>query len=341
MVRSERRRGDVRVSLFVSAALLLLTDLLLGAWRPGGLRLPSHFSGDYLRSYALEHAAGPGLVVLGDSEMWGYGVAAAASPVAQLERTLGRPVDNLTYEAETPINEDFVLRLLLAHGIRPRAVIVEINSASFNETAVEYDRLNAALAEVALPALLEPFDAGRLDDAQRTHVPTPGERLDRFVAAHWRLYGRRVDLHQALFGDADLAGALFARVHPLLQPNDATGSGRYAAMYDLTPLDRDNVDFAYAGHLFAMLAKHRIPGIVLLPPVNHALLHRYVDNAAYDANRRRVARLAQASGLAVLDLDRLLPSQDFIDNTHLNAAGGDRLARAIAPHVAPYLDVLQ
>ncbi len=342
MARSETgaRRADIRVSALVTVLLLVLTDLALAAWRTTPGRLPAHFSSGYLQRYALRDAARDGLVVLGDSELWGFGVSPEASPVGQLARDLGAaPVENLAYEAQTPINADFVLRFLLAHGVRPRAVLLELNPATFNETSSAYDRLNPALADLALPDLLEPFDAGRLTDAQRRREITPGERLDRFVGDHWRLYGARLDLHQALFGDADLASAIYTRVEPLVQPAPRRGTAAYAAMYDLTPLAADNVSFAYADHLLRTLARNRIPALVVLPPINHALLHPYIDNAAYRANLARLTQLAGRYRFATLNLDGLLAAGDFLDNTHVNADGGARLARAIAPHVARLLDV--
>jgi hypothetical protein len=323
----------------VTLSLLALTDLALGTWH-GGVRLPTHFSSEYLQRYAEN--AGPGaVVVLGDSEMWGYGIRAADGPVAQLASALqGDRVANFAYEAETPVNADFVLRYLLARNLRPRAVLVEINPASFNETAPAYDTLNAALAELCVPALVEPFDRDRLNAVVHPQDGA-GERLDRFVADHWLLYGLRVDVHQALFGDADLATALQRLIEPFLQPMPrGADSAAYAMMYDLTPLDASNVSYAYAEHLFTMLAARRIPALVVLPPVNHALLHLYIDNAAYAANLARVQRLARDRGLAVLNLDSRFAASDFIDNTHLNPIGSARLAQAIRPRLAKLLHVL-
>ncbi len=335
-----RRRSDVWISASITLLLLVLTDLALSAWNRWPDRLPEHFSSSYLQRYATQSGLGSSLVVLGDSELWGYGVAAADSPVAQLARGLaGTRVTNLAYEAQTPINADFVLRYLLARGVRPRAVLVELNPAAFNQTAVGYDTLNATVAELAVPALVEPFDRGRLDGAALRPV-SAGDRLDRFVAEHWLLYGSRVDLHQALFGDADLASALHRHVEPLLQPAPPPRSAPYAATYDLTPLDAGNVSYAYADHLFRTLAAHRIPAIVVLPPVNHAILHAYIDNAAYADNLRRIARLAAGYHLTVVNFDRLLDGRYFLDNTHVNRAGAERFARALSRPVANLLDVL-
>jgi len=339
MGRSDGRpaRADVRVTLLVTLLLLVLTDLGLAAWQPRPERLPTHFSSRYLERYAVGQTAGAGLLILGDSELWGYGLTPAQSPAGQLSRALnGARVANLAYEAQTPINADFVVRFLLSRGVRPRAVLVELNAASFNQTAAAYDRLNPALADLAIPSLLEPFDAGRLDDAQRRRTETVGDRLNRFVAAHWLLYGSRLDLHQALFGDADLVSAIYARVRPLLQP-PARGGAPYAAMYDLTPLDDANVSFAYAEHLLETLRRAAIPAVVVLPPINHALLHPYVDNAAYRANLGRLAALARAHGAGVVDLDGLLSGRDFIDNTHVTPRGAARFAHALLSSVGRVL----
>jgi hypothetical protein len=337
---SGRRRADVWISAAITLLLLILTDLALSAWNRWPERLPEHFSSSYLERYAAQSALGSSLVVLGDSELWGYGVAPADSPVAQLARGLnGAHVTNLAYEAQTPINADFVLRYLLARGLRPRAVLVEINPAAFNQTAAAYDTLNATLAELTVPALVEPFDHGKLNDAA-LQPQSPADRLDRFVAEHWLLYGSRVDIHQALFGDADLATALHRRLEPLLQPARHSRAAPYAATYDLTPLDAGNVSYAYAEHLFRMLAARHIPAIVVLPPVNHTILHAYIDNAAYADNLRRITRLATGYHLTVVNVDGLLGGRYFLDNTHVNRAGAQRFAQALSAPVAQLLDVL-
>ncbi|HEX3467877.1 MAG TPA: hypothetical protein VHT05_07365 [Candidatus Elarobacter sp.] len=343
MATSERalapRANSVWVSAAVTVLLLVLTDLALGLWHAWPQRLPEHFSSAYLERYATNPGPGENLVVLGDSELWGYGVATADSPVAQLARALpGAHVTNLAFEAQTPVNADFVLRYLLSRGVRPRAVVLELNAAAFNQTAAAYDTLNANLAELALPNLVEPFDRDKLDPAQ-LRPPTTADRLDRFVAAHWLLYASRVDLHQALFGDADLASALQRRVSPLLQGTRARAPV-YAATYDLTPLDATNVSFAYADHALALLEGLHVPALVVLPPTNHALLHAYIDNPAYTANLMRLTRLAAAHHAAVLDCDRLLGRADFIDNTHVNPLGAGRFAQALSRPVARLLDVL-
>jgi len=342
-ISSERARGRPApfwISALVTLSLLAVTDVALHSWR-GGERLPAHFSGLYLQRYAA-HVVPGAIVVLGDSELWGYGIAAADSPVQRLARAMpGERIANLAYEAQTPIDADFLLRYLLARDLRPRAVVVEINPASFNETTPSYDTLNAALADLSLPSLVESFDGGKLNAELAGGGEDVGTRMDLFVAQHWLLYGLRVDLHQALFGNADLATAVQQRIEPYLQPAArGAASAPFAAMYDLAPLDAGNVSYAYAEHLFAMLASHKIPALVLLPPVNHTLLHPYIDNALYVANLSRVERLARANGLSVLNLDAGIAATDFIDNTHLNAAGSARLARAMRLPLARLLHVL-
>lgn len=340
--RARAAEPDVRISLLVTLVLLVLTDVALHAWSPNRARIPAHFSSAYLARYAAQAAHDRGVLVLGDSELWGYGLSASEAPVARIARAIpDAAVDNFTFQAQTPINADFVVRYLLAHGVRPRGVLLEVNQGGFNQTAREYDTLNAALANEALPSLVAPFDRGRLDQgpARRT---TLADRIDRFVADRWLLYASRADIHQALFGDADLATALSTRLGPYLQPPaPPRTAGAYARLYDLTPLDGDNVSYAYLGHALELLAQHGIPVLVLLAPVNHALLHAAIDNRSYAENVRRVEALARAHGARVVNADALVPGDEFLDNTHLNAAGADRLARILSPSLRRLLDVLQ
>ena len=267
--------------------------------------------------------------------MWGFGVPAQQGVVQRLsDRFPGVPFANFAYEAEGPPDVDFLLRYLSARGVHPRAVIVDLNTLTYNPFAKSYQSLGRALERRA-PIFLQPFDRGRVQLSDDITQPTLEQKLDSFMEDHWQLYGYRVDIHQYLFGDADIATAIWTHWSRKLRTGtDESAQPAYFGLYDLTALGEDNIAFAYTEHAFSLLRALRVPVVAFLPPVNHALVGQYIATPAYDANLKRLQVLGKRFGIKVLNLDRLLPRSAFLDNAHPNAAGNDRLARALAPSVA-------
>lgn len=339
--------GARALAIVVTLLLLGITDIAIGMRSGSGSRLSEHFSAYRLKHYVARVGnAHRAVLIVGDSVLWGYGLPVEDTAVARLRSKFPTTrIINAAYEAGTPINVDFLVRYLLAGGMYPRAVVFDLNPISFNEFGRSYNTLNAALQLLAIPALREPFDRGRLRaDAAAEHPPL-WNRVDRFLELHWALYGSRVDIHQALFGDADAVTSLQDRFADQLGvaapvPQGAIGPKTpYAEMYDLTPLTSGNVSYAYTDHLLRLLAAHHIPAIAILTPTNHGLLHDFIDVPAYDLNLRRLRALCRARGATVLDLDRSVTNEEFIDNTHLTKAGNEALAHAIAPALARVLRV--
>lgn len=344
--------AGILISLVVTALLLCLTDLAIRSVSTEGafaVRLPEHFSAYRLKKYVERVGAGrSALLVLGDSVLWGYGLPVEDTAVARLRERFPRtPIVNAAYEAGSPLNSDFLIRYLLSERLYPRAVLFDLNLLSFNQFGKTYDALNPALETLASPSVLEPFDQNRLRLARPVKARAEvWSRADDYLETHWALYGSRVDIHQALFGDADAATALHNHLDALVQAStlnqrDALEpSTPYAEMYDLTPLSPNNIAYAYTQHLLSILAANRIPTIAIITPANHILLHNYIDVPAYDANLRGLETLCHRYGAAVVNLDRRIPPNEFIDNTHLTKMGNGALAHAIAPDIARILDVL-
>jgi len=319
--------------VLIALALLAAADALCALYRPTPARLPEHFSSLYLDRYTAQFT-GPNrpVVVLGDSVLWGFGVAPKDGVVGRLRaRFPGVPFANYAYEAEGPADVDFLLRYLFARGVRPRVVLLDLNTLAYNPFAKSYQELGRALERKA-PGLLEPFDSDKIELSDDVAHPTLEQKLDAFMQDHWQLYGYRVDIHQFLFGDADLATALWNRWNRRLR-NDRSPDGRpkYFGLYDLTPLSPQNIAFAYSTHSLSMLAARRIPVVAFLPPVNHALVAQYIASPAYDANLHRLQTLGRSYGFSVINMDRLLKSANFLDNAHPNVVGNRRLADALSP----------
>ena len=335
---SERGRyawGRTVLTLFVC---LLLVDTLLWAWHPHQTRLAEQFSPARLTRLVDDaHERPTTLAVFGDSVLWGYKVDARDSATAALERTLDLAdarVLNLSYEGGSAPNTYFGLRFMLAHGVRPRAVLFNLNSKEFSAGDSAYNRLHPSLERVVEPL----FTAA--DRSGLAHQPPPdlNGRLDRAMARVWRLYAWRTDLREALFGDADAASALSAATFRFTGAAERAGTAhaptaeRFFATYDLAPIRNDNAGYRYLVRTAELLKQEHIAAVVFSTPTNHTLLHQYIDVPEYDQNLARLRRVfANVPNATVVDLDRAIPSAEFIDNDHLTPAGNRRLATLLAP----------
>ncbi len=280
------------------------------------------------------------VVVLGDSALWGYRLPAGDAPVYQLAALRSQDAFlNLSYEGGSVVNSLFALRLALARGVHPAAVIVNINSKEFNPGDSAYKRLLPALERDVSPALTA------REHALLTTLPAPAlsDRLDAAVARVWALYRHRVDVRVALFGHDDFAGLLTAWIRAVsgeearYEQMHRPTADAFLGTYNLDPIAGDNVEAIYLHELRDELVRNHIPTVAFLTPTNHRLLGATIDDPAYAANLARITRALQGPGIRVVDLDRLDVGPHFIDNDHLDAAG----SRVLAARLARELDAVQ
>ena len=338
MVAANRDAELVRARwwLAVPVALFCLAfvDVLLGLWRPHPVRLPEQFSAAYLKRYVDEQRGNRPVVFLGDSVFWGYKFPARDAVPSRIMRDFPRvPMTNLSYEGGSSVNSYFMLRYVLSRGVRPRLVVFNVNSKETNTADSAYRRLHPSL-EILVAPMFTSHDRHTLDLQQPL---TFAQRLVSFVERYWRLYRYRVDLREAFFGTDDAATALKNFSQKL------TGSAhlqalahrptpdRFLGTYDLGPLSAGNVDFTYLRKLSDLLHAANIPAIAILTPTNHRLLHDYIDVPEYDARLNRMRIALEASGVRVINDDRMISSRDFLDNDHLTPAGDRKFARILSP----------
>ena len=314
--------------------VLLLVDLVFRAlWHPHPTRLPEQFSTAYLNAYVDAYRSAAPVLVVGDSALWGYELPAADAPVERLADL--RPHDtflNLSYEGGSVVNSLYALRLVLARGVRPAAVIVNLNSKEFNAADSAYKRLLPALERAVTPEL----DAR--DRALLTTLPAPtlADRLDALVASVWALYRQRVDVRVALFGQDDFAGLVTTGIRQLTGEAARYDRGHqptpeaFIGTYDLDAIPSDNVEEIALRELRDELVRERIPTIAFLTPTNHRLLSDTTSDPGYAANLALIARTMHGPGIHVVDLDDLNVGPHFIDNDHLDATGARLLARRLA-----------
>jgi len=324
---ARRRRAALiclLVALATAAALLLLQNIAIAAYFPRLSRLTTDFSAAYLqRELKVMAVRQPQAIFLGDSVLWGYALPPRQTAIAILS-SHGCTCRNLSFKSGNPANDYFLARLFVASGIRPKAVVLELNQAVFNEADDYYRTLAPGVASLS-GAFLTPEDRASLTltaDQSENRVPA---WLDRTLSGLSLLYAMRSDIRAVLYGDTEPSA------RPRLRPELFEGT------YNLLPLNDKNIGVRYLKATADSLRQARIPLVAFLTPTNHALLHDYIDNPRYRANGAYIAGIVERRGGRVMNLDAAFPQSEFIDDTHLTAAGQRRLADALAAALEPYM----
>jgi len=260
--------------------------------------------------------------------MEGHAWEAAVSRLRQR----GVPAVNLAFQGGSPANTYAILRLFARRHIAPRAILFNVNMKEFNPVDPAFATLYPAISDVA---------ADTLSPSERTALkvlPKPrtiDAAADRALSSFWMLYGMRADIRERLFGDADLASAIKARINILSGEAARTEAAhrptaeRFLGTYDLTPLAPGNVQFDFLIKAADLIAAQHWRAYAILTPTNHGLLHEYIDVPEYQANLRTLTRTLRQRGIRVLNYDARFRPSEFIDNDHLTAAGNARLAQML------------
>jgi hypothetical protein len=319
------------IGVTVSAVLALAAvDIVVVSLFPHLTRLSVDFSSAYLNRIAHEDRQRSEIVVLGDSVLWGYRLADGQSAPSILARQ-GWPIENLAYEGGSTANTYALLRVLLEKGVRPRAVIFNVNLKEFNVNDSAYQKLHPAVETLAWP-LLTPQDRSNLIP---TNPQTLDARIDRSLGRFWFLYGARSDIREFLFGHSDAATALKDMVGSLSgraareSVKHVPTADKFLGTYDLSPLSGSNVGVYFLEKLASLLQGQHVPAFAILTPTNHTLLQEYIDSPDYDAQLAYVTRLLTKHGIVVLNYDRLFAGDAFLDNDHLTAVANERFAAMI------------
>jgi hypothetical protein len=314
--KAKRGLAVFAVSIAVVVALVALENLLIASYFPRLERLPEDVSPAYLkREIALIAASPPAVIFLGDSVVWGYRVEPGQTAVSILTRR-GCNCRNLALRAGSPPNDYAIVRLLLAAGVRPKAVVLEIDQKSFNASDADYARLLPGIAALATP-LFAPADRRLL--APPVESDGIARRSDRALSSLWLLYAMRADIRGTYFPPPEEI--------PVTHPT----ADMYMGTYDLTPLTDANLGVHFLTQTVDLLRDAGVPVIAFMTPTNHTLLHDYIDSDAYRANGEFLKNLLERRGVRVVDLDTAFPSDLFFDNAHLRPAGQELLAAKLEP----------
>jgi hypothetical protein len=317
-------------AIAVAIGLLFIFDRVFYTTFPHFSRLRYNFSSAYLAREIQDLRGQAPVIVLGDSVLWGFGIDETQTAAARI-RAAHPDWHNLAYAGGSPVNTLAMVRLLLASGVRPRAIVFNVNEKTFNPEDSAYQKLHPAVEELAY-RMLTPGERAELIPVLATGRDA---KLDRWLARFWQFYGMRADVRDAIFKDSDAAHALDDIVERLSGASDEAAFAhrptpdKFEGTYDLDPVDASNVSFDALEDLAGLLKTERIPALAILTPTNHRLLHEYIDVPPYQRNLTRIRRVLEFARIRVLDLDSRFPANEFIDNDHLTAPANATLAALI------------
>ena len=300
----------IAFALLIASAVFVVENVAIVVLFPTLPRVTTDFSATYLRRTLDAYASGPSRVVLlGDSVLWGYRLAAVDTAPSLLARA-GCRCANLAFKSANPPNYYLLARLLVQRRVPVAVAVVEINEQVLNAANSTYASVHPGVAALAAPYLHADERASL--SAAGSPVPAP-QRWDAMLSAAVPLYGMRTDLRETFYGEP-----------PAAPPPDVL-----EGLYDLSPLDERNVGVAFLARTLATFHAAGVPVLAFLTPVNHRLMHAFIDVREYRANLAYVRRLCERNGARVLDLDGAFPPELFFDNDHLTARGQRRLAQRL------------
>jgi hypothetical protein len=330
----------MRFAILVAKALaamfvtLAVADIAVRWTLPRTLRLSENFSAAYLQRAMREDQLQQKVVVVGDSALWGYRVKPSEAAISRLSRS-SMPVENFAFEGGSPANAYALLRLMLVQGVRPRAVLFNVNLKEFNAADSAYQTLYPGLEQLVWRdltteerALLKPtrratFDAG----------------ADATLGSFWALYGMRADIREQLFGTPDAITAVRDQIEKLsgeaarAEEAHVPTADKFMGTYDLSPLTDTNVEVIFLKKFAALLQEQHIPAVAILTPTNHTLLHDYIDTSDYDDQLAFITALLHKDGIRVLNYDRAFKADEFFDNDHLTIEGNERFGALLSKDV--------
>jgi len=324
--------------VFQAAATMLVTlfaaDLVVRWTLPHTERLSEDFSAAYLQRAVREDHLQEKVVVVGDSALWGYRVKPSEAAVSRLGSS-PMPVENFAFEGGSPANAYALLRLMVVQGVRPKAVLFNVNLKEFNAADSAYQTLYPGLEQLVWQDLT-PEERGLL---KPTRLTTFDAKADAMLSSFWALYGMRADIREQLFGTPDAVTAVRNQIEKLSGESARADAAhvptadKFMGTYDLSPLSDLNVEVIFLTKFATLLQEQHIPAVAILTPTNHGLLHDYIDTPDYDNQLAYVSALLRKHGARVLNYDHAFRPSEFFDNDHLTAAGNERFGALLRKDV--------
>ncbi len=313
---------------------LIVADFIVRWTLPHTPRLNENFSAAYLQRALREDDLKAKIVVVGDSALWGYRVKPSEAAVSRISRS-SAPIENFAFEGGSPANAYALLRLMQVDGVRPRAVLFNVNLKEFNAADSAYNTLYPGLEQLVWDDLA----TQERNLLKPTRHATFDANVDASLSSFWALYGMRADVREQLFGTPDAITAVrnqLEKVSGEAARADAAHvptADKFMGTYDLSPLSDANVEVVFLKKFAALLQTEHIPAVGILTPTNHGLLHDYIDTPDYNAQLTYVRMLLRNYGIRVLNFDHAFKPDEFFDNDHLTVAGNEHLSALLRADV--------
>jgi hypothetical protein len=328
-------RSIVLWTLGLYALAVVAENIAMYVWFPGPFERLYREKWDQLRRLAAEPGR-PLVVMLGSSRTDG---AFQAGRLNGMPGPDGRPLGayNLGIPAAGPLHEYQYVRDMLAEGIRPRLLLVEVLPPLFNEPH------NHLISEEDWPVAdwmsLHQFCL------MHSYFARPCRKANEWLAARlgpW--YTRRISLHSwlplMLYGRENL--------RPFPYPHDDWGC---RCPEELTPRQRFDCIVAARDYipslnhfrlgggpvralhdLLALCRDEGIPAALLLTPESSTFRSWYQPDCL-KTMRRLLEEMRAAYGVEVIDATCWLDDDDFMDGHHLDNSGAAKFTARMSEEV--------
>jgi hypothetical protein len=296
-------------------ATITVQNVLIAACFPHLTRFTSDFSPTYLQRELKFIASQPSQTIfLGDSVLWGYLLPPDQSAISILS-SRGCACRNLAFKGSSPPNYYALALLLQAYGVRPKGVVIEVDQKMLSPSYHAYRSVQPGVARLVEP-LLPPGDRATL--ALLGMQPNPLlQALSDAVSSYSLMFAMRPDIRETFSG---ASGDVPISIDFLKRTYDSA----------IAPLSEGNVGVRYLEKTIEAFHASGIPVLAFLTPMNHELMHGFLDKPSYRENDLFLRRVLGQRGAHVLDLDQAFPADVFMDDLHLTAQGQGRLASALA-----------
>lgn len=359
-------RRPIRVALLVVLAFVA-TDFALRAdlarhFASGAFRLPRDtnlFLREYI-TYLGEHSA-PRIYVIGDSVIQGVRLAPGETVPARIGARLPAPWSAANLGLTASKIPDFFYMTGLLRAQPGDVAVYNINPKNFSAYDIArplrfYDLYDASLDRVAgfdaADALAIPPD--------RRRPRAGGDAVSRTANDAWFFFRNRdwisaellgthprklIDSYHRVFVYSGVRGSIDRLLRRAGRTDwrekrwDPWAIDVLKKYYDVPPLDDANPVFRFIAPCARLARERGMTPVFFMTPMNRAFAdeHALVDWARHADNIARIRAAIEANGGVFVDTTDTVAPGGFADNDHLNTAGADQLAAALAGTILPRL----
>ena len=269
----------------------------------------------YRQIAKVEASTPPTLVCLGSSR---FGTSLLEEDMNRVLREAY--AFNAAVPAGDPLSSEYVLDQLLAHGIRPRTVVIEILPEALNhricwmkshvERQLGWEDLPTHFSEIVRTEQLSAYCQGRL-------FPLYAYRRGVFTFVSDKV-------RQAVRKDQAATWKRALGDIPTLSPQEKqrlTREGLERVTDNLADYDPNGLATDALVRILTRCRAERIEPILVIAPVSSMHRKLYTPEIEY-AFQQKVQEICSRFSCACLDCREVIPDEEFYDNHHASRAGG-------------------